>query len=206
MPSDILLCGERGSPHAVTIATYQSWEKDQDRGWSKKPGFLQQRLFERYVEPVRALDLHSDTKERKNGFYIMAVSCLLIETLESFWQGWETTEPHKDVAGQNIRGKSKEAFRLFFARQHRFGVFAGTDFYKRVRCGILHQGETTDGWKILRSGPMFDGQKTLNAVRFHNHLRLAVFDYVQELQNARPGSSVRDNFDKKMQSVINNCL
>jgi hypothetical protein len=204
MPSDTLLCGKRDLQDAVTIATYKSWEGEPDQGWSKKPGFIQRRLFERYVEPVRALDMHSDTKQRKNGFYIMAVSCLLIETLESFWQGWETTEYHKDAAGRNVPSSTK-AFQLFFARQGRFGVFDGTDFYKRVRCGILHQGETTDGWKILRSGPMFDGQKAINAVRFHNQLRLAIFDYVQELRNPSLGSTARDRFDKKMQAVIANC-
>ena len=50
---------------------------------------------------MRALDLYPDIKAKKNGFYVMAVSCLLIETLESFWQGWESTEPHKDAKGND---------------------------------------------------------------------------------------------------------
>ena len=205
MPDDTVLCGRPGSADAVTVAVYRGWELEADHGWSKKPDFIGRRLFERYIEPVRALDLHPDTKEKKNGFYIMAVSCLLIETLESFWEGWETTEPHRDNRGNRVPGRSRDAFDRFFRRQARFGVFDGSDFYKRVRCGILHQGETTSGWKILRSGPLFDGNKTVNAVRFHNQLRSAIGDYVRELQTSAPGSQVRINFDQKMSAVIRNC-
>lgn len=87
MADDTLLCGKRGDPNAATVKNYLDWEKEHDRGWSKKPQFIRQRLRERYVDPLRALDLHPDTKDKKNGFYIMAVSCLLIETLVSFWRG-----------------------------------------------------------------------------------------------------------------------
>lgn len=103
MPGNTLLCGKRGHPSVVTVDTYRLWEREPDKGWSKKPDFIRRRLFERYVEPVRALDLHKDTLDRKNGFYMMAVSCLLIETLVSFWRGWETTEPNRKM---KTKGKS----------------------------------------------------------------------------------------------------
>jgi len=44
---------------------------------------LRERLAERYIDPVNAL-----SADEKNEFAIMALSCLLIETLESFRQGW----------------------------------------------------------------------------------------------------------------------
>src|SRR5260370_15300947 len=148
MPDDTILCGRPGSTYCVTVGGYNAWENEADSGWSKKPEFIRRRLCERYIDPVKALTLHPDTKIRKSGFYIMAVSCLLIETLVSFWRGWETTEPHKDAAGHNIPGKSREAFKIFFEEENRFAVFQGTEFYKRIRYGILHQGEATGGWTI----------------------------------------------------------
>jgi hypothetical protein len=205
MPDDTILCGRPGSSYCVTVGDYKAWECEADRGWSKKPEFIRRRLFERYIDPVKALDLHPDTKSRKNGFYIMAVSCLLIETLVSFWRGWETTEPHKDATGQHIKGRSGEAFRIFFQEENRFAVFQGTEFYKRIRCGILHQGEATGGWTIGREGPLFDGSFGINATQFHNKMAAAIRDYSGTLKNPPPGSSSRDNFGKKMKAVIKNC-
>ena len=205
MPSDTLLCGKRNTTSAVTVGDYQHWLREPDQGWSKKPDFIKRRLCERYIDPVRELATNAATRDKNNGFYVMAISCLLIETLEAFWQGWETTEPHVDACGNDVRGRSGKAFALFFKRQHRFRIFDGTEFYKRVRCGILHQGETTDGWLIARRGPLFDGQRKINASCFHNQLRLAISDYVEELTNPSVVSDVRQNFDKKMASVIRNC-
>lgn len=200
MPDETLLCGKRGTATAVTVETYLRWEKENDQGWSKKPQFVRQRLSERYIDPVRALDLYPETQDKKNGFYVMAVSCLLIETLVSFWRGWETTEGTKKKPG-----KSGRAFRLFFRTQPRFTKFRATKFFKNVRCGILHQGETTGGWIIQRTGPLFDGQKRINAKLFHDQLALAIDDYVAALQRAGSQSKLRLRFDKKMVAVINNC-
>ena len=205
MPDDTILCGRPGSSYCVTAGAYKAWENEADDGWSKKPELIRRRLFERYIDPVKALDFHKDTKTLKNGFYMMAVSCLLIETLASFWRGWGTTEPHKDANGRKVLGKSGEAFRVFFQEQARFSGFQGTDFYKSVRCGILHQGETKNGWVINRSGPLFDGTDEINATAFHNQMGAAVRDYEDALTNPPTGSPLRPNFDKKMKAVIKNC-
>jgi hypothetical protein len=205
MPNDTILCGRPGSSYCVTVGDYKAWENEAGSGWSKKPEFIRRRLFERYIDPVKALDCHPDTKRLKNGFYIMAVSCLLIETLVSYWRGWETTEPHKDAAARQVPGKSREAFRIFFHEEGRFAEFQGTEFYKRIRCGILHQGEATGGWTISREGSLFDGTSEVNATKFHNKLAAAIRDYESNLKNPLPGSSLRNNFDKKMKAVIANC-
>jgi hypothetical protein len=201
MPGSTLLCGKRGHPYAVTVDIYRSWESEPDKGWSKKPDFIRRRLFERYVDPVRALDLPKDARDKKNGFYIMAVSCLLIETLVSFWRGWETTEPNRKL---HLKGKSRRAFRLFFRVQPRFRDLNKTEFYEHIRCGILHQGETKKGWTIERTGPLFDGQGRINATKFHNRLALAIDDYVMLLKNPLTARSHRSNFDKKMKAVVAN--
>ena len=108
MPDDTVLCGVRGTPGAVAVEKYQRWLLEPDGSWIKKSDFIQRPLVERYIAPVDALDL--SLKRYKNGFYIMAVSCRLIETLEAFWQGWETTERHKDTEGRQVGGKKQESF------------------------------------------------------------------------------------------------
>jgi hypothetical protein len=69
---------------------------------------------------------------------MMAVSCLMIEALECFRQGWIDTKE---------RGKGAQAFRLFFDTAEPLKEFRGyaPAFYTHVRCGILHQAETTGG-------------------------------------------------------------
>jgi hypothetical protein len=84
------------------------------------------RFTERYVRPA------NDPK-CKHGFTMMAISCLMIEALESFRRGWTKSN-----------GKSEVAFCYFFNTNDGFKELRGhcEQFYKNVRCGILHQAET----------------------------------------------------------------
>jgi hypothetical protein len=97
----------------VTVEAYRRMELESDR--EKIADFIHRRFRERYIIPVLAVG-----PEEKNGFLIMAISCLLIETLETFYQGWESTEPIKKQPG-----KSKLAFQLFFDHQWQFKAFQG---------------------------------------------------------------------------------
>jgi hypothetical protein len=128
----------------------------------------------------------------------MAVSCLLIETLVSFYRGWETT-----AASRKTKGKSGKAFKLFFRVEPRFVALRGKPFYKNVRCGILHQGETTGGWTIRRTGPLYDGIRSINAAKFHKQLAVVIDEYVDRLE--RNQGQLRARFDKKMKAVLKNC-
>lgn len=127
----------------------------------------------------------------------MAVSCLLIETLESFWNGWPTTDR-----------RSALAFCQFFARARRFHAFLGhvPDFYRHVRCGILHQAETTGGWTIQRRGELFGPSgPTINATKFHRELQKEISGFANILRT-EPWDSVRwRNFRKKMSAICGNC-
>lgn len=198
MPDQTLLCGKKSNSTAVTVGDYKRWLSESDQGWSHKPDFIRQRLSERYIEPIEALNGTKELREKKHGFYIMAVSCLLIETLVSFYRGWETTE-----AKRNVKGKSGKAFKLFFRVEPRFTVLRKKPFYKHVRCGILHQGETTGGWTIIRTGPLYDGLKAINAAKFHEALAAVIEEYAKRL--AQNKNQLRARFDKKMKAVLQNC-
>lgn len=122
---------------SVTIAQYREFERNRDR--TAIADMIKQRFTERYITPLRG------DARRKNGFSLMAISCLMIETLQSFYEGLADTQ-----------GKSREAFERFFKENIEFTIFSpeAVSFYKGVRCGILHQGETTLGWRIQRKGPI----------------------------------------------------
>src|SRR5947209_7608580 len=107
MPDNTLLCGKRGQPGAVMVAMYRGWQREPERGWSKKPDFIRRRLRERFIEPIEQTPTAA-----KNGFAVMALSCLLVETLEAFYQGWTSTRTH-----------SAESFPNFFGRDPAFSCF-----------------------------------------------------------------------------------
>ncbi|CAM3517291.1 hypothetical protein [Aequorivita lipolytica] len=104
--------------------------------------FVYERFNERYLYPINQLNPKS-----KHGFSIMAISCIMIESFQSFKSGYDTTD-----------GISRKTFSKFLSSEPEYIDFKGfeNDFYFNVRCGILHQSETTNGWKIIREGKIFD--------------------------------------------------
>lgn len=184
-PNEILLSG------SVSIAKYLEMEKAKDK--EGIINFLQERFTERYITPLRG-DLRI-----KHGFCTMAISCLMIEALESFWRGWPKTD-----------GPNELAFCSFFDRNPNLRTFDGyvNDFYKSVRCGILHQAETTNGWRINRKkdSPLFDpATKTINATKFHSEMEKCLNYYCDTLMKEEWGSEIWKLFRKKLKAIISHC-
>ena len=131
--------------------------------------FVRERFYERYILPF-------DGNPSKNGFIMMASACLMIEALESFWNGWRKSPG------------SAQAFHQFFFREDRFLPFRRhtQEFYANVRCGIMHQAETTGGWHVRRDlGVLFDSQtKTIDATVFLGEMDGSLTDYCGRLRTA----------------------
>jgi IS1 family transposase len=72
-----------------------------------------------------------------------------------------------------------------------------------VRCGILHNAETRNGWKILRDGPFYDvNTKTINAVKFMNRLKSTLKDYKKALDNSVVNTEIWNSFVNRLKDVI----
>ena len=96
-------------------------------------------------------------------------------------------------------------FSDFFCRCPELSEFSknGDWFYADIRCGILHQAETRNGWKIIRSGPLLDRtNKVINATLFLKKLQVAVRRYSQEIQS---NEGLWKNFCKKIDEICKNC-
>ena len=198
---------------SVKVADYLKLEKctdrrkDQERR-EKIACFILERFTERYITPLRGCNKHG-CECNTHGFSIMAVSCLMIEALESFWQGWP------DTGGKGKKGKSEKAFKSFFQRcarsNSRLGEFneVAEDFYVGVRCGILHQAETTNGWRIHRDEERWlynQEEKIINATQFHKELERALGIYCEKLKTSDWDDDVWCDLRKKMCEVIKNCI
>lgn len=184
-----------------TIADYEKDKKEGNRKGMAE--FIYERFNERYIEPFDAIK----EKKKKNGFSLMAISCLMIEALETFWQGLEDSREKEN--GEKIWGG--DFFEAFFSHCDELKEFEGfgKKFYKHIRCGILHQAETTGGWKISRKEEILlldKPTRTINATKFFNQLKKYLESYRTELETKELNSDIWIKFNKKMEAIIHNCI
>ena len=171
---------------SVTVRNYKELEHKNDK--AAISCFIKERFEERYFKFI-------DESQNVHGFTQLAICCLVIETLESFYQG-----------RGNTKNFSAKMFSDFFSRETPLKVFASSNnwFYSDIRCGILHQGETLNGWRIRKSGSLLDNKaKTINAKQFTSELRKAVTVYAAQLIVSVESWKM---FKKKMKVICRNCI
>jgi hypothetical protein len=193
---------DKGDKVEITVETYVQYIRTKDK--DKIADFIYHRLYSRYIKPFE-YDDNKYKKEYKNGFSMMANCCLLIETFQTFVEGEKTS-----------KGKSEKMFQTFFDNNNTFSSFKKKEkiendryqnsFYRHVRCGILHQGETTGGWKINRKKNtlLFDN-KNINANKFREELKTVLEEYNTKLKSEAFDSKIWVNFRTKMNEIIENC-
>ncbi len=172
-----------------TVKQYRNFKNTAN--CEKIADLIYQRLYERYIEPF-------ENNSAKHGFGMMAVACLMIEVLFCFQKGRLKTGQAGGVV-----------FSTFFADSKHLNAFAGSgaDFYSNVRCGILHQGETYEGWLIRRKGVLFEPtKKTINATRFHKALKKELEDYTNRLRGEPFGGTAWRAALRKLDHICDNCL
>ena len=148
-----------------TIARYRQLKAKKNR--KLIADLIYKRFYERYICPFKG-------NSNRHGFSMMAVNCLMIEALQSFKEGKTDT---KQI--------SENTFKNFFKASNYFKEYVSYKrFYHEIRCGILHQAETRNGWKIRRDGKqLLDIKtKTINADLFFEAIQKELKDYKDELQ------------------------
>ena len=180
-PEDILLASN------FSVAEYRRAVRDRDAEALVR--FVERRFLERYIRPVSGAGRH--------GFSIIAICCLMIESLISFRRGWSASEE-----------KGDKVFQAFFGTHEQFNGLAlvADRFYGHVRNGLLHQAETTGGWRIRRDGePLFDPEtKTIEADRFRDAVEAALRKYCDELRGHNWDSNIWKNFRRKVDAICRN--
>lgn len=176
----------------VTVGQAMQWISNKDDDAKQAlTNFIYHRFYNRYIKHVKNID---------SGFLKMAVCCLMIETLESFKQGKKDTK---------AKGVGKKMFKTFFKNERlNFPEFEtiNDEFYSNIRCGILHQAETTNAWRILRTGKILDkNNKTINAEIFVKALEKSLEDYKNVLHNSNFTELIWQNALRKIQYICENC-
>jgi hypothetical protein len=158
--------------------------------------FLRSRHEERFFRPIRALQA-APQNWQGYGFSIMALSCLLVETIQSFRLGLPSTHQGElrklkrlaspaqyAVHDSEWPKKGADVFEAFFRKyQGFFPGLSGNTFYADIRNGLLHQAQTKGGWQLRTRQPhLCDSTgKIIDRDRFAQALRLAFDDYMNEL-------------------------
>lgn len=167
--------------------------------WVKMVAIFRDRLHGRFLEPVDLIAANPEIGEFA-GFSIMALDCLLVETLNQFYQGLDETP--RDHAGQFwIFFQTSEHFKQHLTRE------VSDTFYRHVRCGLLHQAQTKKGTLIRADqekmftpapGGLVKGI-IVDRERFHNALKQEIETYIGKLEiGGEANQNLRTNFIKKM--------
>lgn len=173
-----------------------------DDNWALMVCIFKDRLNGRFLEPIKLIE--QDTAIGPfAGFSILALDCLIIETLSQFYQGFdETPKNHQKQFWLFFKGS--EYFKEHFTRK------TAKTFYGHVRCGLLHQAQTKKQTFIRADQPTMiqatNGNPSngiiVDRVKFHQALEQEVASYVAKLERgSEVDSDLRANFLKKMQII-----
>lgn len=178
------------------------WVKSlKSSNWENMLSIFQDRLDGRFLKAIDLIQSDETDIGKFSGFSIMALDCLIIETLQQFYVGIDETPTRKH----------RESFQKFFQRSSNLKDF-GTPpmdeiFYSHFRCGLLHQAQTKKKSKIKRNlGVLYKIEGSINDGLiidrdiFHSYLLSDIQNYIEALRSGTD-DALRNNFIKKMNSI-----
>lgn len=154
------------------------------------------RMFVDRIESRFTNQIHTLSSDcNLNGFSIMALECLLIETFAQFKNGLDDTQ-----------GASKAVYTAFLRND--LQCFASQNianaFYSNIRCGILHQAQTKPGsgltFGMSKAIDYRQGFLMVSVDRFIEEMDSYFAEYCRRLHN-RSEVLLRQNFIQKMDFI-----
>jgi hypothetical protein len=179
--------------------------------------FFEARIDSRYFEPIKAIEkMREDVGE---GFAIVALHCSLIEFLASTLEG-KTYRFRKTgrclavtLLGGNSRpgdyeySDSRKIFVEFLRNRTPFAAMFPTkktaeDFYKSVRCGLLHEARTKGPWKIRVCESATFSIDAAKKIIYRNKMQAAFEQFVNWYEQALPtDAKLQKAFIRKIDSL-----
>ena len=163
--------------------------------WPKAVKIVRDRLHGRFLHFADKC-----LKDEFSGFVVLSIDCLLVETIQQFIDG--VTDGHGASARLFKECLKGSRFQPDFDTDKVRG-----DFYRDIRCGLLHQAEANNKWLIRRKQATLlkkvgsDGY-IIDVGRFHAAIRDSLEDYLTLL--CKPESSdLRAKLWTKMDHICN---
>lgn len=172
--------------------------------WEKAYRFFEERMFHRYIYPAK--QIRRDSSIIGEGFSIIAILCTLIETLETFYYGrcYKYDKPRKNHEYGN--GKSEKMFVDFLSNREPFrqdfDESLAKEFYKNVRCPLLHEAATRGGWAIRIDTNSLIEKRSVKTVLNRNLFLRNMEEYIIAYKGVLIASKRRKNaFIRKMDCI-----
>jgi len=139
--------------------------------------YFNTRLELRYLNPIRIL--RENGTFQGEGFAILAIQCTLIEFLESTFQGVKYRYLRRgESLGPHEYNSSRDVFVSFLCNRepfaNEFDEKLATDFYIGVRCGLLHEARTKNGWRIWAESPNGKIIHVADRIVFRNNFQIGL--------------------------------
>lgn len=138
--------------------------------------FFFQRLDSRYLKPIRVLQEKGSWEGE--GFSIVSIQCALLEFLAACRGG--LIYRHKNPAPPHEYNTSGDLFATFLSTTAPFNALFkredALEFYRQIRCALLHEARTKGGWIIHSSGRI--GVDCTRKIVYRNTFQTLITDYI----------------------------
>ena len=173
------------------LSSWQALTLQTEEDWLTAVNIVEDRIKARFIRRVDEI-----IEERYSGFVIVALDCLLLETLVSFQEGHPTRKT-----------KSAYVFFLTGSKYFSFDEDTALSFYENVRNGLIHDTETRRKWIIRKAEPRnkiiekdAGGNFILNRTMFHNALKAELDDWVSKMKMG--DQTAREKMRARMQEIV----
>ena len=169
--------------------------------------FFVGRLKTRYLRPIDLLI--KDGVKAGEGFSIVALHCTLIEFLASTLEGksYKHCPPGSGTkCGEHEYSNSSKLFTNFLSSaipfKKYFSKTQACKFYENVRCPLLHEARTKDGWKIRAGGSADRPIDVEEKIVYRNELQEAFEEFVKWYgENLPKCKKLQEAFIRKFESL-----
>jgi len=160
--------------------------------WDTAINIVEDRVRGRWLDAADRL-----VDEPNSGFAILALDCIVLESLWGFMNGKAVPKRQEQQVYQDI------------LTSPRFGLSQDLSerFRELVRNGIMHDAETRNHWLVEKTVPRHviaqknkRGDYVLNRTKFHSALRATFGDWVKKLRDG--DAAMRSKMRKRMDEVI----
>ncbi len=181
-------------------------EFGKQQGWTEAyTDFFRTRLELRYLRPIKVLQ--DNDISQGEGFSILAIQCSLIEFLESTTQGTSYRYVRRGEKISAYEYSSSQAIFIAFLRDRApfckaFDEATALDFYINVRCGLLHEARTKNGWRIWAENQRDVIADTSKRIVYRNNFQNALISYIDAYGKILPfNQALQEAFVRKFDSL-----
>jgi len=200
-----------------------------DNFWADAIKLFDKRVKRKFFDPIQLI-INAKTLKGE-GFTIVTVQCAIIEMFSAFRQGKIFNHSKTGTSPKYEYKESQKMFTSFLRTAKIFEnnfwtynakekividkPYNAADFYKNVRCGLMHEARTKDNWHITatpltisvkKGGKIIVTQDNKKKI-YRTVLHYRLLDYLTEykldlIKQDKDGEILRKHFARKLDNLF----